>query len=169
MKCNQCGEEVQSRTSYADERQLYECNNCNQVTEIYKDGSIKYYKNFIDYMKQIAIEVEEINKKKLLNKNNCELEKQDFIKKDDNKRMLSLIEPEFILGLGDVITFGAKKYAPNNWKKAEEKDLMRIKDALLRHIYAYLNGEKRDRETNISHLHHAACNLMFLDFFDKEQ
>lgn len=99
-----------------------------------------------------------------------ELEKQNanpdacFIKHDSGKRRLSLIEPLFIQTLGDVITFGAEKYAPNNWRLCE--DTSRYKDALLRHIYAYLSGEFTDPETGIEHLAHAACNLMFLQYFD---
>lgn len=87
-----------------------------------------------------------------------------FIKLDSGKRRLSLIEPQFINSLGDVITFGAQKYAPGNWRLCE--DTSRYKDALLRHIYAYLSGEQQDQETCIDHLAHAACNLMFLQYFD---
>jgi hypothetical protein len=93
--------------------------------------------------------------------------KSEFIKLDDGKRRLSLIEPPFIQALGDVITFGAAKYAPNNWKLCE--DTSRYKDALLRHIYAYLSGEQRDQETGIEHLAHASCNLMFLQYFDNKE
>jgi hypothetical protein len=52
----------------------------------------------------------------------------------------------------------------NNWRLCE--DTSRYKDALLRHIYAYLSGEQQDQETSLSHLAHAACNLMFLQYFD---
>jgi len=93
---------------------------------------------------------------------------KDFAKADDNKNRLELIQPEFILGLGEVLTFGAKKYAPNNWMKAKPKDIERIKGATLRHQLAYMSGEKKDPETGISHLHHISCNLMFLDYFDRQ-
>ena len=89
-------------------------------------------------------------------------------KYDKDKTKLSLIEPAFIVGLGDVLTFGAKKYGVDNWKNATSKDVSRYKDALLRHIFAYLDGEKCDKETNLSHLYHAACNLMFLDYFERQ-
>ena len=92
-----------------------------------------------------------------------------FMKADDGKNMLSLIEPQFIQSLGEVLTFGAKKYAKNNWQLCE--DTSRYKDALLRHIYAYLSGEKVDQESGLSHLSHAAFGLMCLQYFDnlKEQ
>lgn len=91
----------------------------------------------------------------------------DFIKFDDNKLRLELLEPEFIKGIGKIITFGANKYEANNWKKASGEHQQRIKGALLRHLFAYLGGEEYDPETGESHLYHAGCNLMFLDYFDR--
>ncbi len=87
-----------------------------------------------------------------------------FMKNDSGKNMLSLINPAFVTLLGEVLTFGANKYAPNNWQKCE--DLSRYKDALLRHIYAYLSGEQVDPESGLSHLGHAAFGLMCLNYFD---
>lgn len=94
-------------------------------------------------------------------------EEGTFIKSDSSKNRLELLEPKFIEGIGSVITFGANKYEDNNWKKAGGTNEGRIKGALLRHIYAYLDGEKIDPETGKSHLYHAGCNLMFLDYFDR--
>lgn len=91
----------------------------------------------------------------------------NFVKADYGKNMLSLIEPRFIVDLGKVLTFGAQKYAPNNWQKCE--DTSRYKDALLRHIFAYLGGEEVDPETGIPHLSHATCNLMFLHYFENQK
>jgi len=88
-----------------------------------------------------------------------------FIKDDKNKNMLSLIEPEFITKLGEVLTFGASKYSINNWKSCE--DPTRYKDALLRHTYAYLSGEIIDPDSGMEHLAHCAANLMFLQHFEQ--
>ena len=90
-----------------------------------------------------------------------------FIKHDNVKNRLELLEPAFIQGVGKIITFGAEKYSAHNWKKAEADDIDRIKGALLRHIMEYLNGNIVDSETGESHLYHAGCNLMFLDYFDR--
>jgi hypothetical protein len=92
---------------------------------------------------------------------------EKFMKYDAGKNMLSLIDPDFIILLGEILTFGAKKYAPNNWQKCE--DTSRYKDALLRHIYAYLSGEKVDPESGLNHLGHAAFGLMCLNYFDKKE
>lgn len=88
-------------------------------------------------------------------------------KNDKEKIQPSLIEPEFIEKMAEVLTIGAKKYGLDNWKKCEDKK--RYKDALLRHILSYLKGEEKDKETGLSHLHHAACNLMFLGYLENEK
>lgn len=92
---------------------------------------------------------------------------EQFTKADQHKNRLELIEPEFIKGLGRIVSFGSLKYSAENWKNAKQEDINRIKGALLRHIMDYLSGEMIDKETNESHLYHAACNLMFLDYFDR--
>ena len=89
-----------------------------------------------------------------------------FIKDDSEKVMLSLIEPAFIEGVGRVLTIGAKKYSIDNWKKLSDDDKSRYKDALLRHLYQYLGGDKSDEETGENHMLHIACNAMFLHYFD---
>jgi len=87
---------------------------------------------------------------------------------DGGKPMVSLVEPKFILGVAEILTFGAEKYGKNNWKEAKEDDIHRYKDALLRHLMAYNDGEKIDKESGHSHLYHIGCNLMFLDYFDRK-
>ena len=56
--------------------------------------------------------------------------------------------------------FGAKKYDRKNWAKVDDKE--RYIAAPLRHILAYQQGEKLDKESGISHLAHAICSLLFL-------
>jgi len=93
----------------------------------------------------------------------------EFLKDDSKKPMVSLIQPEFILGMAKVMTIGAEKYSIDNWMLGNSQtDIRRYKDALLRHILAYTSGEKNDPETGLSHTYHAACNLMFLEYFDRQ-
>jgi len=87
-----------------------------------------------------------------------------FSKHDSNKPMISLVEPKFIIGIAEVLTFGARKYAIDNWKKATTADIRRIKDSLLRHTLAYTSGELLDSETHLSHAYHISCNVMFLNY-----
>lgn len=88
-------------------------------------------------------------------------------KDDKEKNRLDLIEPEFIEGVGKVLTFGANKYEPNNWQKVEDAE-DRYYAAALRHLIAWRKGEKTDPESGLSHLDHVACNIMFLQHFEKE-
>ena len=93
-----------------------------------------------------------------------------FQKFDGKKNRLELIEPEFIEGLGRILSFGAEKYEANNWMLASsDDDQKRIYGALQRHLLAYRKGEKLDPETGESHLYHACCNLMFLDYQDRQE
>ena len=88
-------------------------------------------------------------------------------KDDQDKNRLDLIEPEFIEGVGKVLTFGAKKYEENSWQKVENAE-NRYYAAAMRHLLAWRRGEKIDPESGLSHLDHVACNIMFLQHFDRE-
>lgn len=89
-------------------------------------------------------------------------------KDDSDKNRLDLIEPEFIEGIGNVLTFGASKYEPNNWQNVEDPE-NRYYAAAMRHLMAWRKGEKVDEESGLSHLEHAATNIMFLLHFDREE
>jgi hypothetical protein len=93
----------------------------------------------------------------------------EFTKKDTGKPMVSLVEPKFILGMAEILTFGAKKYGVDNWKDARGDDIRRITDALLRHTLAYVDGEMLDSETGLSHTYSIACNAMFLNYLMEEK
>lgn len=89
-------------------------------------------------------------------------------KDDKEKNRLDLVEPEFIEGIGEVLTFGANKYEPNNWQNVEDAE-NRYYAAALRHLIAWRKGEKTDPESGLSHLDHVACNIMFLKHFEREE
>lgn len=89
---------------------------------------------------------------------------KEFMKFDTGKVMVSLVDPDFIMGVGQILTFGAKKYDKNNWQL--NTDLDRYKDSTLRHLYAYLGGETHDTESGEPHLDHIATNIMFLRYFE---
>jgi len=89
------------------------------------------------------------------------------IKHDKDKLRLSLIPTQLIAGVGEVMSFGAKKYKKDNWKNLD--DPTRYLDALMRHLEAYRRGEEFDEETGLPHLAHLATNAGFLLFFDEER
>lgn len=60
-----------------------------------------------------------------------------------------------------VLTFGASKYAPNNWRYVD--DLFdRYFAAAQRHQWAIKKGETDDQESTYHHYAHAICCLMFM-------
>jgi len=83
---------------------------------------------------------------------------------DENKNRLELLPPEFVEAISQILTFGANKYGSYNWMKGIKYS--RVVGALLRHIYAFLKGEKLDPESGMPHLWHAGCNLAFLIYFE---
>jgi hypothetical protein len=72
------------------------------------------------------------------------MEDKDFVKHDEHKIMLVLVDPHFVNGVGGVLTFGAEKYGPNEWQKCD--DINRYKSSAYRHWNAYLSGEIYDPE-----------------------
>lgn len=89
----------------------------------------------------------------------------DFVKGDSGKLKWSLMPFEELKDVVKVLMHGAEKYSPDNWKKCD--DITRYKDALMRHVVAYVSGDKIDPEFGLSHLAHAICNCLFLMWFDK--
>lgn len=84
---------------------------------------------------------------------------------DDNKVDMSLLSPIALTKIGQVMTYGKKKYSANNWRKGLAWS--RVLAAAIRHILSYLGGEDKDSETGLSHIAHAACCLMFLLEFEE--
>jgi hypothetical protein len=80
---------------------------------------------------------------------------------DAGKLQYGLLPPEALRQTVEVLTYGATKYAPDNWRYVPEAK-RRYFDAAQRHIWAWKAGEQTDSETGASHLAHAICCLMFL-------
>lgn len=81
-------------------------------------------------------------------------------KYDMGKPRMSLIPNLALKEIAKVLTFGAKKYDSHNWRKG--LNYSRVMDALLRHLGEFMDGEDLDPETGLSHIAHAACNVIFL-------
>lgn len=62
----------------------------------------------------------------------------------------------------EVLMFGAIKYAPHNWKKGLL--YTEICESMLRHIYNFLDGRNRDKESRLLEVGHIMCNALFLSF-----
>lgn len=86
-------------------------------------------------------------------------------KHDDGKARWDLLPFGAMSRAVDVLTFGARKYAPNNWQKVPDAR-ERYYAAALRYPTAWWGGEGLDRDSNLPHLAHAACCVLFLLAFD---
>ncbi len=88
------------------------------------------------------------------------------MKFDKEKLRWDLLDLKAIEGIVKVLTYGAKKYAPHNWKKVKNGE-DRYYAALMRHLTVYRDGEKMD-ESGLTHLEHVGCNIMFLLYFENK-
>lgn len=87
-------------------------------------------------------------------------------KHDAGKPDMSLILPEFEMGVAKVLSFGASKYGRLNYQQGIDEH--RLLSAVMRHMNSYRAGQKTDEESGLSHLYHVAATLMMLDFYDRK-
>ena len=89
------------------------------------------------------------------------------VKKDAGKPRLTLVPTQIIEDIAYVRMYGVEKYKdPDNWKRVEVE---RYRDALFRHLLAYLNDPHGvDEESGLPHLSHVACNVAFLCELEKK-
>lgn len=81
---------------------------------------------------------------------------------NSGKRKWSLVDWKSLEPMVEVLEFGAKKYDDWNW--ANGLKTTEVCESLLRHVFAYLNGEDNDPESGITHIGHIQCNAMFLSY-----
>jgi len=79
---------------------------------------------------------------------------------NDDKPQWSLVDFESFEDMVKVLEFGAKKYSANNWKKGLE--INKLCESMLRHVFAFMNGETNDPESGLPHIGHIQCNTMFI-------
>lgn len=89
------------------------------------------------------------------------------VKFDQNKPPMDLIPYDSLVEIAKVLGYGEKKYATANW--ANGIQLRRLISASMRHLGQYNSGEDVDSETGLSHLAHAACNLIFGIWMEKNR
>lgn len=83
------------------------------------------------------------------------------MKFDSGKPEYGLIPAFALEEVVKVLSYGAKKYAPNNWRHVENSP-KRYFDAAQRHMWAIARGEANDPESGMPHAAHAATCLLFL-------
>lgn len=81
-------------------------------------------------------------------------------KYDAGKLRMDLIPTTPERMIAEVLTHGAKKYGDRNWEKG--MNYSRFYAAARRHLNAWWDGEDNDPEDGLSHIAHAATNMLFL-------
>jgi hypothetical protein len=75
----------------------------------------------------------------------------------------TLIEPSFLSGIAGVLEDGLKKYGRNNWVKGGKDFAQDSINHCIEHLFKFANGDRSEE-----HLLHAACGLMFLNYFNQK-
>jgi hypothetical protein len=91
---------------------------------------------------------------------------KEGFKADESKNRLDLIPPEALQRVGEVYTYGSRKYADHNWRKGLKYS--RLYGATLRHLFAFWTGEDNDKESKLPHLAHATFGLLGLLQYQEE-
>ncbi len=89
------------------------------------------------------------------------------IKFDEEKPRMELLSRVALEGCARVLTFGAKKYASDNWRNGFK--WRRLIGAAMRHLTAIMDGEDIDPESGLPHVDHLACCVMFLSEHQKKK
>ena len=79
------------------------------------------------------------------------------------KAPLHLVPPALSIGVAYALKDGAAKYGAYNWRE-EPINVSTYIGAILRHLYAYQDGENYADDSGVSHLAHvAACCALLMD------
>ena len=113
---------------------------------------------------------------KVLDKEDIEIMEQfraipEGKKYDTGKNRMGLMCENFsraLWAVGEVSTFGASKYSENSWQNLSNPK-SRYMDALCRHLFQHLQGEKIDDESGLLHLQHCAWNILALLEFELKE
>lgn len=89
------------------------------------------------------------------------------VKHDAGKDRWDLLPLTAVREVVRVLTYGAQKYAPDQWRVVPEPR-PRYYAAAQRHLSAWWLGEAVDAESGLPHLAHAACCLLFLLALERE-
>lgn len=81
-------------------------------------------------------------------------------RKNSGKSRYDLLPAFAIEELVKVLTYGANKYSDRNWEKG--LSWTETFGSLMRHAWAWMKGEDRDKESQCLHMAHVACNALFL-------
>lgn len=85
---------------------------------------------------------------------------------NQGKTRYGLLPTSWTKALAEVMTRGAVKYRPDNWKKGMDPSFM--VDSLERHLQSFREGEIFDPESGNHHMAHVAWNALALMYYERE-
>ena len=86
-------------------------------------------------------------------------------KDDQGKLRMDLLPADVIEALATILTDGADRYGDRNWEQGMAWS--RPYAALLRHIFAWWQGENQDPDSGRPHSWHALCCMAFLVAYEQ--
>lgn len=81
------------------------------------------------------------------------------VKDNVGKSRVDLIPSKPLIGVGNVLGYGARKYKPNNWRLGLKWS--ETIGSAMRHLLAFMDGEDFDAENNLPHIDEALCQILF--------
>jgi len=82
-------------------------------------------------------------------------------KQDQGKARWDLMPFVALNAVAEVITWSMVKYPADNWRSLPNGKI-RFIAACYRHLFAYMTGEKNDKESGLHHLAHVACCVLYV-------
>ena len=83
---------------------------------------------------------------------------------NEGKPQWGLVHFQSLVPMVQVLEFGDKKYAPEDWKKGLDKK--QILESMMRHLAKLMDGEEIDPESGLHHMGHIQCNAMFFNYMN---
>lgn len=83
-------------------------------------------------------------------------------KKDKSNKLTYELDFDFIKQMAERMQSNKGKYEPYNWQK--QIDIEDLKQALFRHVIAFMSGEARDDGREYGHIEAIACNAMMINY-----
>lgn len=81
---------------------------------------------------------------------------------DATKVRVDLLPIDPMLDVANVFGFGARKYFANSYRQGQTVAWSRTYGSIIRHLFAFWNGEDNDPESGLPHLAHAGTQLFIL-------
>ena len=89
--------------------------------------------------------------------------KKGLAKSIEGKLRTDLVEPEWIEAIAEVMTYSSTKYDERSWQSCDRGDSFTVDyAAAMRHLLKWRKGQMIDEQSGLSHLAHAAADILIM-------